>query len=120
MTDRVQLVYRCKSREEALRRVERAEALEGKPFLSLPGSPDPESVAFISKQNRAVKVKDVEMVYNDTLLMDAISDQGLDGPLTKDTYGESPQGRFMREVLDWAIAAYHGADWDHPNGRPLQ
>jgi hypothetical protein len=118
MANKIRLVYRCKTKEEAWRRVKRAETLVGKPFLRLPGHPDPKSVAFISKQNIAVKIEDVEIVYNDMLLMDAIRDHGKDGPLTKDTYGDDQQGRLMREVLDYAIKAYCGHTWQLKNLKP--
>jgi hypothetical protein len=111
MADEVRVVYRCKTLEEARRRVARAEALIGKPFLRLPGNRDQKTVLFISRQNQAVTVEMVEQVYNDMLLMDAISDQGKDGPLTRETYGDDSQGRLMREVLDYAIEAYEGAKW---------
>lgn len=116
MSDRVSVVYRCRTPEEARRRLARAETLVGKPFLRLPGNPDPKTVLFFSRQNYAVRVEDVKMVYNDMLLMDTISDQGKDGPLTRDTFQDDPKGRLMREVLEYSIQAYHGATWDNPSG----
>jgi hypothetical protein len=107
-TKSVRIVYRCKSTEEALRRVARAEALKGTPFVHLPGNPDQKSVLFVSRQNHAVTVEMMEVVYNDMLLMDAISDQGKDGPLTINTFGDDPQSRTMREILKAGINLYQG------------
>lgn len=50
-------------------------------------------------------VEDIEMVYNDMLLMDAISDQGKDGPLYADTLDTELQ----RKILKLAIELYRGA-----------
>lgn len=46
------------------------------------------------------------MVYNDALLMDAISNWGEDGPLYTDTLGTP----VMRETYDYAIRAYKGVE----------
>jgi hypothetical protein len=99
----VRLVYRCKSPEEAQRRTDRAKALVGQPFLRCPGlSRVDGAVAFVASDGTPVKVSDVEMVYNDMLLMDAISDQGKDGPL----YADTLETKLEREVLEFAIQAY--------------
>jgi hypothetical protein len=65
-------------------------------------------VAFIASDGTPVRVTDVEMVYNDMLLMDAISDHGKDGPL----YVDALESEVEREVLKFALEAYAGARWD--------
>ena len=50
------------------------------------------------------------MVYNDALLMDAISDWGIDGPLSKDTYGDTLRGKLMAEIYAFACEAYKSAE----------
>jgi hypothetical protein len=101
----VRVVYRCKSPEERARRVARAQALAGTPFLLCPGlSRVDGAVAFVASDGTPVKVADVEMVYNDMLLMDAISDQGKDGPL----YADTLESELEREVLKFAVEAYAG------------
>jgi hypothetical protein len=105
----VRVVYRCKSPEEAQRRTDRAKSLVGKPFLLCPGlSRLDGAVAFIASDGTPVRVTDVEMVYNDMLLMDAISDHGKDGPL----YVDALESEVEREVLKFALEAYAGARWD--------
>ncbi len=99
--DRVQVVYRCKDDDEARRRVERANQMVGSPFIQLPGEPPQHKVLFISKCGNKIKVEHVEMVYNDAMLCDAISDYGKDGPLYKDTI----EG-LQLEVYNYAIEAY--------------
>lgn len=100
-TDQVRIVYRPKTKEEAIRRVARAEAAKG-PFLRLPGNPPEHKVLFRTATGMKVTVATVEMVYNDALLCDEISDNGKDGPLYRDTL-DSPD---HREVYEYAIKAY--------------
>ncbi len=124
-----QLVYRPKSSAEAQRRTMRAAAFVGKPFLRLDAlavrlaaiapniasgwviSSDgvfrPGTVMFTARDGTQITVEMVEMVYNDMLLMDAISDQGVDGPLYKDTV----EGTQL-EILDFAVEAYAGRKWE--------
>jgi hypothetical protein len=99
---RVEVVYRAKNHAEGTRRVNRAERLVGTPFLRLPGEPDQEAVLFHTNTSKhPVKVSDVEMVFNDAVLMDAISNWGTDGPLYKDTITGD-----QAEVYDYAMKAF--------------
>lgn len=107
--DKVRLVYRCKDDAERYRRLVRAEALKGTPFIRLPEEPRQDKVLFISACGQKVRVSDVEMVFNDSLLMDAISNWGEDGPLTKDTYTEENEA-IMQEVYEYAQKAYAGVE----------
>ena len=83
----------------------RAAAFVGKPFLRLHRYA-PGEVLLTAKEGTQITVEMVEMVYNDMLLMDAISDQGADGPLYRDTV----EGTQL-EVLEFAVEAYAGANW---------
>lgn len=96
---RVQVVYRPSTEEEALRRVERGEALVGTPSVSLPV--DATKVLFITKSGMKVRKEVAEMVLNDALLMDAISAWGIDGPLYVDTL-DAPD---HLEVYHWVMEA---------------
>lgn len=98
----LELVYRPKSSAEAQRRENRARRLVGTPFVSLPGYPDRKAVAFVATNGYPVKVEDVEMVFNDAALMDAISNWGEDGPLMYDTYRDD----LHREIYSFAQKAY--------------
>lgn len=102
LPDRVRLVYRCKSPEESQRRTDRAKALVGTPFLRL--APELLECSYVI-DGAPVPVEDIEMVYNDMLLMDAISDQGKDGPL----YADTLETELERKILKLAIELYRGA-----------
>jgi hypothetical protein len=104
--DRIRVVYRCKDDAERVRRVQRGEALVGTPFIQLPGKPRQDKVCFISTEGHKVRVNHVEMVFNDALLMDAISNWGEDGPL----YAETLDRPVMKETYDWAVKAYAGVE----------
>ena len=99
--DKVRVVYSPKSNEEAERRVKRTEGLIGTPFVCLPGNPPDHKVLFITSSGGhtvTVRVKDVEMVYNDALLADAVSNWGEDGPL----YESTLDGPVHKEVFEYA------------------
>lgn len=98
----IEVVYRCKSPEESQRRVDRAKALVGTPFIRLPGDLPGHQVAFVSTEGHKVRVSDVEMVFNDAALMDAISNWGEDGPLYKATLKRPIE----QEIYNYAIRAY--------------
>lgn len=102
----VRIVYRPKSPEEGQRRVDRALAIKGAPFVRMPGGLPDSHVLFDLAGLHRVTVADVEMVFNDCLLMDAISNYGEDGPLYKDTL----DGRPMREVYTYALKVYAGVE----------
>ena len=108
------LIYRPKTEEERNRRVARANALVGTPFVKLPGVTDHKSIIFTSKNGTGVSAEDVEMVFNDCLLMDAISNWGEDGPLVKDTY----ESDLEREVYEFALKAYEGVEIPEKLRRP--
>lgn len=105
--DDVEIVYRPKTDEERRRRVDRCNQLVGTPFLSLPpGVTDYKAIVFTATDGTPIKAEDVEMVFNDALLMDAISNWGEDGPLYKDTLDKP----VMKEVYEWALTAYKGVE----------
>lgn len=104
----MRVIYRPKSDEEARRRVERAELLVGTPFIPLPGNPPQHRVLFMASGGEKIRVEHVEMVWNDALLMDAISNWGEDGPLYKDTFAEDD--RLTPEIYEYAERAYGGVD----------
>jgi hypothetical protein len=106
---KVEVVYRPKTAEERNRRVERMDKLVGTPFLSLPNVGDRKATAFTASNGYQVTFEDVEMVYNDCLLMDAVSNWGEDGPLCYDTYDA-----LHREVCDFAKKAYENANVEIP------
>lgn len=85
---------------------ERAQALVGTPFIRLPGNPPSHRVQLTTSDGTKIRTDAVEMVFNDMLLMDAISGYGQDGPLYKDTL-DSP---LQAEVLAFAIKAYEGVE----------
>lgn len=97
----VQLVYRPKDDAERARIIQRTKQMVGSPFIKLPSEPPQHKVLFISKCGNKIKVEHVEIVYNDAMLCDAISDYGKDGPLYKDTI----EG-LQLEVYNYAIEAY--------------
>jgi len=99
--ERIRVVYQCKDDAERWRRLERAESYKGTPFVCLPDNPPPHKVQFISKDGHKIKTEAVEMVYNDMLAMDFVSNYGEDGPLYRDTVDG-----VQLEVLEYAIRAY--------------
>ena len=101
----IKVVYRPKTPEEAERRVKRAQSLEV-PFICLPGNPPDHRVLFESRDGHKIRVDFVEMVFNDALFMDAVSNWGEDGPLYADTL-DTP---IMREVYEYALKAYSGVE----------
>jgi hypothetical protein len=104
--DQVRLVYRPKTQAEARRRASRVDALLGTPFVCLPGNPPDHKVLFVSKEGHKVRVKDIEMVFNDALLSDAVSNWGEDGPL----YCETLDSDVHREAWEYAVKAYAGVE----------
>lgn len=100
--DGIRVVYRCKTQEEANRRVNRTNKLIGTPFINLPGIVDHKAILFITKKGTPVQAEVVEMVFNDCLLMDAVSNWGEDGPLYKDMLDSEE----MQEVYEYAMRAY--------------
>lgn len=101
---KIEVVYRPKTKEEGQRRAKRAVEIQG-PFIRLPGNLPVHRVCFVARDGSKVRVGDVEMVFNDMLLMDAISGWGEDGPLYEDTVGG-----LMAEILEWAKEAYAGVE----------
>jgi hypothetical protein len=101
--ENLRLVYRPNTTEEGARRAARAEfAAKNKfPFRHLPGNPPPHKIALVTTDGTKVRVEAVEMVYNDMLLMDFVSSEGIDGPLYRDTVS----GRQL-EVLEFALKEY--------------
>ena len=106
MDDKVELVYRPKTTTEANRRASRLEGLIGTPFVPLPGNPPDHKVLFVAKDGSRIRVSQVEMVFNDALLSDAVSNWGEDGPLYADTLAND----LHREVWDFAVKAYEGVE----------
>jgi len=102
ITDSGEIVYRPKTEAEAQRRVERSKCLQGLPFLHLPDNPPQHRILF-EFHGVKVRVSNVEMVFNDALLMDAISNWGQDGPLYRDTLNDAP---VMNAAFWWACEAY--------------
>lgn len=102
--DGVRIIYRPKTEEEGKRRCDRAMLLRGTPFVRLPGALPGDPVLF-EVDGHGVKVSDVEMVFNDCLLMDAVSNYGEDGPLYRDTLN----GPMLR-VYEYAVKAYAGVE----------
>lgn len=110
------IVYRPKTQEEAQRRADRAVALTGTPFLCLPGHAADDdaahaTIAFRASDGTPVPVEAVEIVFNDALLMDAVSNWGEDGPLYRETY---PPGGRQLEIYEWAQRAYSEAKVEIP------
>jgi hypothetical protein len=99
--EKVEIVYRCKDKAERDRRVARIDWLVGTPFVSLPGVTDHKAILFTSKDGKPIPAEAVEMVFNDMLLMDAVSNWGIDGPLYKDTLDELHQ-----EVYSFALERF--------------
>jgi hypothetical protein len=56
--------------------VARAKALVGMPFMRLPGNPPDHLVAGETYEGVKLRVEDVEMVWNDAILLDAIHGGG--------------------------------------------
>ena len=109
MPDKRRIVYRLyrpKTQAELLRRSERARHLVGSPFIHLPGNPHAHQVLAELPDGQKIRVGGVEMVFNDMLLMDAISNWGEDGPL----YADTIDGEAHRAVYDYAMKAYAGVD----------
>jgi len=100
--DKIQIVYRPKTDAEARRRVARMDRLIGTPFIPLPGNPPVHKVLFVSSDGHKVRVCDVQMVFNDALLADAVSEWGEDGPLYEDTLDNATH----REAFEYARKAY--------------
>jgi hypothetical protein len=98
----ISIVYRPKTEAEAKRRVEAAQSLVGTPFLELAGPKVPKSTEmFTTTAGTPISLEAVEMVFNDALLMDAISNWGENGPL----YETTCEGDEL-EVLNFARSAY--------------
>lgn len=114
----VHVVYRPKSDSERSRRLSRAQALVGIPFVSLPDSTpeNGEEVLFESSEGYGVKRSEVEMVYNDALMLDAVSNWGEDGPL----YGDTLDTPTMREAYTYALNRYVGVPIPVQLRRPVQ
>lgn len=112
--DKLRVVYRPKDDAERQRRVDVANAIVGTPFVKLPGVTDHSITLFVSKNGTPITAEMVEMVFNDALLMDAISNWGKDGPLTKDTYDTDLE----REVYEYAQKAYAGVEIPEKLRRP--
>ncbi len=105
--DRIRVVYSPKTHEERMRRVKRAEALVGTPFVRMPGDIPDHKVLFITTfGGQKIRRAEVEMVFNDALLSDAVSNWGEDGPLYSDTLENDAH----REVWDYAVKAYAGVE----------
>lgn len=98
------VVYRPKTTGERQRRADRGAALLGTPFVRMPGGLADSHVLFEMEGHR-VKVSDVEMVFNDCLLLDAVSNYGEDGPLYRDTLTGA-----MVELYRYALKAYAGVE----------
>ena len=105
VSDNFRVVYRAKTSEEAQRRADRGKALVGTRFVRLPGNPPDHKILFVSRGGQKIRVSEVEMVFNDALLMDAVADWGKDGPLYRDTI----EG-IQLEVYEYAIQAYRNVD----------
>jgi hypothetical protein len=104
---KVRIVYRPKTEEEALRRCARAQSLLGTPVVFLaPAQANRKATAFVANDGTPVSVEAVEMVFNDALLMDAVSDWGKDGPL----YRDDLDTELHREAYAYAVAAYAGVE----------
>lgn len=97
----VRVVYRPKTAEEGRRRWARMEKMKGTPFEHLPRQPTERSILDRASDGTEITVDMVEMVFNDAVLMDAVSDYGTDGPLYRDTI----EG-IHREVYDLAVRLY--------------
>lgn len=107
----IQVVYSPKTQDERERRAKRAEEFLGRTFLNMPGDAPAHKVLFITSNGMKVRREHVEMVYNDMLLMDAISDNGIDGPLYETTVDGD-----QREILEYAKKVYRGMTWDNLGG----
>ncbi len=120
--ENVRLVYRPKSDAEAKRRVARAKSLVGTPFVPLPGITDHSTIVFHTKDGTPVPAEAVEMVFNDMLLCDAVSNWGKDGPLYSDDIDERPgnASTVYREVYEYALKAYAGVEIPKQLRRPTQ
>lgn len=113
--DRIEVVYYSPTTtDEAVRRIARANALNGTPFVRLPAAiDDDQAVAFTCKDGTPIPFEAVEMVFNDSLLLDAISNWGQDGPLYRDTIDG-----LQREVYDFAVTAYKDVPLPEAYRRP--
>lgn len=98
----INVVYRCKDQAESDRRVARANWLVGTPFISLPEITDHKAILFTTKDGKEIPGEAVEMIFNDMLLMDAVSNWGEDGPLYKDTLDDD----LHREAFAIAMKLY--------------
>lgn len=107
----IEVVYTPKTPEEANRRVARAKQFLGKPFLRINPPRAPHIVLFTASNGQKVRIGNVEQIYNDMLLMDAISNNGQDGPLFESTCND-----FELQILNAAKRLMGGATWDDPFG----
>ena len=94
--DKVQIVYRPKTAEEAKRRLDRGTALKGTPWID-PAVPLHKVIFEI--EGHLVRGKDLGMLFNDACLCDAISNWGEDGPLYRDTLDTPAELRCYAEAL---------------------
>lgn len=98
---RVKVVYTPKTQLEGQRRVDKAKSLVGTPFVRMPGNREDSEIVLTTSDGTPIPVEAVEMVFNDMLLMDAVSDWGKDGPLYETTCDKR-----QLEVLEFAKKAY--------------
>lgn len=98
--DTARLVYRPKTEEERKRILERGEKLIGTPFQNLPGNPD-SHVVLGEFDGHKIRVKDVEMVWNDRFLIDAVY-----GPEGEFYDAKIEPGTFQYFVLELAKKMY--------------
>ena len=107
MDDKIRVVYSPKTDQERRRRCARMDALVGTPFVRMPGDVPEHKVLFITKfGGQKIRRATVEMVFNDALLSDAVSNWGEDGPLYADTLDNDAH----REVWDYAVRLYAGVE----------
>lgn len=102
MPDNIEVVYRCKDEAERNRRLVRAEALLGTPWVM---PPCPLHKVILHMRGEVIRAEGLGMIFNDACLMDTISGWGADGPLSKDTYNED-----MEILYDHALELYKGIE----------
>ena len=114
----LRIVYRPKSEHEARRRVARAYELVGNSFQHIPGNPNPKSVAFVADDGTKIRVEVLEMIFNDAVLCDYVSDYGNEGPLYKDTLDTE----LHKQAFAAALKAYGVDEIPRigPDGRPVR